>query len=223
MNADTPEIEPDPGDSKSRPEPDLEDGRDPLEALAEEFLDRMRRGERPAVSEFLARAPERAGELEELLSALLLVEDVKLHADATSAAGAGRLAQAAGRSWNGLATSASCASWAVGAWGSSTRPSRNRSTGMSRSKCLRRAQLGPPRSSSDSSARPRPRHSFITPTSCRSSAWASCEGLHYYAMQFIRGLSLDKVLKEVRRLKDRAPADPAEEATATHPVTGGGD
>ena len=37
------------------------------------------------MSEFLARAPERAGELGELLSALLLVEDVKLHADATSA------------------------------------------------------------------------------------------------------------------------------------------
>ena len=52
-------------------------------ALAEEFLDRMRRGERPAVSEFLARAPDRAGELDELLSALLLVEDVKPHADPT--------------------------------------------------------------------------------------------------------------------------------------------
>ncbi len=44
------------------------------------------------------------------------------------------------------------------------------------------------------------------------------EGLHYYAMQFIRGLSLDKVLEEVRRLKDRGSADPAEEATATHPA-----
>ena len=87
MNAHTPEIEPDPGDSKSRPGPDLDDGRDPLEALAEEFLDRMRCGERPALSEFLARAPERAGELQELLSALLLVEDFKLHADATSTAG----------------------------------------------------------------------------------------------------------------------------------------
>src|SRR5262249_32294285 len=71
----------------SGPGPDLEDGRDPLEALAEEFLDRMRCGQRPAVSEFLARAPERAGELEELLSALLLVEDLKVHADATSTAG----------------------------------------------------------------------------------------------------------------------------------------
>jgi serine/threonine protein kinase len=43
-----------------------------------------------------------------------------------------------------------------------------------------------------------------------------CDGLHYYAMQLIRGLSLDKVLKEVRRLKGRGPKEPAEDQTAVH-------
>ena len=39
---------------------------------------------------------------------------------------------------NGSATTASCARSAGAAWGSSTRPSRNRSAGTSRSKCCRR-------------------------------------------------------------------------------------
>src|SRR5262249_41300270 len=44
------------------------------------------------------------------------------------------------------------------------------------------------------------------------------EGLYYYTMQFIRGLSLDKVLREVQRLKGQKPANPAEESTATYPA-----
>ena len=44
------------------------------------------------------------------------------------------------------------------------------------------------------------------------------EGLHYYAMQFIRGLSLDRVLKEVRRIKDRAHSDWADDDAAIRPA-----
>ena len=217
MNADTPEIEPDPGDSKSRPEPDLEDGRDPLEALAEEFLDRMRCGERPAVSEFLARAPERAGELGELLSALLLVEDVKLHADATSAAGeAGlpgggpalerlgdfRILRELGRGGMGIVYEAQ-------------QESLNRHVAI---KVLAPGTARSPqiieRFLREAKAAAQLHHTNIVPV----FSVGECQGLHYYAMQFIRGLSLDKVLKEVRRLKDRAPAGPADEATAIHPA-----
>ena len=64
------------------------------------------------------------------------------------------------------------------------------------------AGRGPPGCfSSGFAARPRPRHGFITPTSCRSSAWARPIALHFYAMQFIHGHGLDTILTEVRRLR----------------------
>src|SRR6202042_3096333 len=42
------------------------------------------------------------------------------------------------------------------------------------------------------------------------------DGLHYFAMQFILGSSLDKVLKEVVRLKARASSSSAGQAAAPH-------
>src|SRR5437763_1472987 len=48
--------------------------RDPVEQLAEAFLERYRRGERPSLSEFVARAPEHAEEIRELFPALVLME-----------------------------------------------------------------------------------------------------------------------------------------------------
>ena len=48
--------------------------RDPVEELAEAFLERHRRGERPAIEEFIAQAPEHADEIRELFPALLLLE-----------------------------------------------------------------------------------------------------------------------------------------------------
>ena len=42
--------------------------REPVEQLAEEFLERYRRGERPALSEYIDRHPELADEIRELSS-----------------------------------------------------------------------------------------------------------------------------------------------------------
>jgi hypothetical protein len=52
--------------------------RDPVEELAEAFLERYRRGERPALSEFTARAPDHADEIRELFPALVLMEQANL-------------------------------------------------------------------------------------------------------------------------------------------------
>src|SRR5262249_12679933 len=52
------------------------DRRNPVEILAEEFLDRRRRGERPSLGEYLERYPDLAGEIRELFPALLMIEDL---------------------------------------------------------------------------------------------------------------------------------------------------
>jgi serine/threonine protein kinase len=52
-------------------------GNDPLGRLADEFLERYRRGERPALTEYTDRHPELAAQLRELFPALVLMEDVR--------------------------------------------------------------------------------------------------------------------------------------------------
>jgi WD40 repeat protein len=51
--------------------------RDPVERLAEEFIARLRRGERPAVSEYTAQYPQYAEQIEELFPALAMMEQLK--------------------------------------------------------------------------------------------------------------------------------------------------
>src|SRR5262249_38641058 len=49
----------------------------PVDRLAEEFLERHRRGERPAIAEYVARYPEWAAEIREVFPALVMMERLK--------------------------------------------------------------------------------------------------------------------------------------------------
>src|SRR5688572_5504339 len=64
--------------------PDSSVERDPVEKLAEEFLERQRRGERPALSEYAQRYPEHADEIRELFPALVKLEQLKPTAEPSS-------------------------------------------------------------------------------------------------------------------------------------------
>ena len=57
---------------------------DPVELLAEEFLERCRRGEHPSVAEYVARYPELAARIEAFFPALLLLENLKVEPGASS-------------------------------------------------------------------------------------------------------------------------------------------
>ncbi len=56
---------------------DATTGSNSVEALAEEFLERKRKGERPTVAEYLARYPHLAEEIRDVFPVLGLVEDFK--------------------------------------------------------------------------------------------------------------------------------------------------
>ena len=67
------------GDScaASRSDPTMSpsvDQRDPVEALAEEFMERKRRGEQPTLEEYVDRYPELADEIRDIFPALLMME-----------------------------------------------------------------------------------------------------------------------------------------------------
>jgi eukaryotic-like serine/threonine-protein kinase len=51
--------------------------RDPFDRLAESFLERYRRGERPSISEYLENYPEHATDIRDLFPALVEVEQLK--------------------------------------------------------------------------------------------------------------------------------------------------
>ena len=51
--------------------------RDPFELLAEEFADRLRRGEHPSLTEYVERYPEHAEDIRDLFPALAMVEQFK--------------------------------------------------------------------------------------------------------------------------------------------------
>ena len=148
---------------------------DPVERLAEEFLDRHRRGERPTVAEYAERAP-RAGR----------GDPRALPGPAADGGAQARLGRPDGRVRpGGAATRAgpgserlgdyrSSARWAGAAWGSSTRPSRSRSGRHVALKVLPGARPARPAAApAGSTARPGRRPGCTTPTSCRSSASAS--------------------------------------------------
>jgi hypothetical protein len=106
------------------------DSRNPVEALAEEFLERKRRGEDATPEEYAEKHPALADEILALFPALLMMED--LGGDSAERTGAvltgdGAIAgTASGRRRAGWANSGCCARWAGAGWGSSTRRSRNR-------------------------------------------------------------------------------------------------
>src|SRR5205823_9129060 len=58
--------------------------RDPVEVLAEEFVERHRRGERPPLSEYTDRHPDRAAEIRDLFPALVVMEQLKPAGDHTA-------------------------------------------------------------------------------------------------------------------------------------------
>jgi hypothetical protein len=51
--------------------------RDPVERLADEFIARLRRGERPSLSEYTAQYPQYAEQIQELFPALVMMEQLK--------------------------------------------------------------------------------------------------------------------------------------------------
>ena len=72
------------------PETEATTAPDPLDAMAEEFAGRCRRGERPSVEEYAARLPERAEEVRRLLATVALLERGKARSCRRRGSGSGR-------------------------------------------------------------------------------------------------------------------------------------
>jgi serine/threonine protein kinase/WD40 repeat protein/tetratricopeptide (TPR) repeat protein len=174
--------------------------RSPVELLAEEFVARRRRGEKPTIPEYAARYPDLAKEIRELFPALLMVEDLgdeSLPVTGPHIASAGaavaelkqlgdyRILREVGRGGMGVVYEAE-------------QQALGRRVAL---KVLPPHALRDPnklhRFEREARAAARLHHTNIVPV-----FGVGChEGTHYYVMQFIQGLGLDEVLAELKRLR----------------------
>jgi serine/threonine protein kinase len=173
--------------------------RNPLEQLAESFLERYRRGERPSLSEYTERHPELAAEIRDLFPALVLMEEAgPRRSDEPGAGGCGvtivcvperlgdyRIVREVGRGGMGVVYEAI-------------------QEGLGRHVALKVLPLqtgADPvrllRFRREARSLARLHHTNIVPV----FDVGEHEGTYYYAMQFIQGQGLDQVLEELRRLR----------------------
>jgi serine/threonine protein kinase len=196
-----------------------------LERLAAEFVERHRRGEHPPLSEYADRYPDLAGDIRDLFPALVQIEKLKPAGDVTGAAGPTaashggtrlerlgdyRILREVGRGGMGVVYEAEQVS-------------------LGRHVALKvlppSARLNPTyleRFRREAKAAARLHHTNIVPV----FGTGEHDGMPFYAMQFIRGEGLDKVLADVRRMRQHpgVPAAPtvlASEASIAHSLLTG--
>jgi serine/threonine protein kinase/tetratricopeptide (TPR) repeat protein len=175
--------------------------REPVEQLAEEFLERHRRGEQPSVSEYSQKYPDLADEIRDVFPALLVLEEVgPRNVDPLfSGTGAGdsgplrqlgdyRILREIGRGGMGIVYEAE-------------------HQALGRRVALK---ILPPRSALDAlclerfhreaRAAAKLHHTNIVPV----FDVGAFLGVHYFAMQFIDGQGLDQVLGALQQLRERS-------------------
>jgi serine/threonine protein kinase/WD40 repeat protein/tetratricopeptide (TPR) repeat protein len=184
--------------------------RNPVEQLAEEFAERYRRGERPALTEYTDKYPQWADEIRELFPALVMMEQFKPKpGEATGdytvtdykrppleRLGDYRILREVGRGGMGIVYEAE-------------QESLGRHVAL---KVLPPHGLVNPthleRFRREARAAARLHHTNIVPV----YGVGETNGVHHYTMQFIQGEGLDKVLRDLRRMHD-LPAMPTSTPT----------
>jgi serine/threonine protein kinase/WD40 repeat protein/thioredoxin-related protein len=175
--------------------------RHPIERLAEEFIERKRRGEPVSIAEYAERYPDFAEEIQELFPALVVVEQLKPgHEDPTGYGGAAavtggkqvdrlgdyRILREIGRGGMGIVYEAE-------------QESLGRHVAL---KVLPAHSLLDPQQQKrfhrEAKAAARMHHTNIVPV----YGVGEHEGMLYYVMQYIQGLPLDDVLAELRNLRE---------------------
>jgi eukaryotic-like serine/threonine-protein kinase len=172
--------------------------RDPVEELAEEFLDRHRRGEWPSPSEYAARLPDRAAEIRELFPFLLGMEDVRPDAPSRSRCSATGPVAPEGEAPDQLGDYRIVREIGRGGMGvvyEAEQVSLGRRVAL---KVLATHLLRDPtqvqRFEREARAAARLHHTNIVPV----FGVGEQDGRHYYVMQLIDGQPLDAVLRELR-------------------------
>jgi serine/threonine protein kinase/WD40 repeat protein len=193
--------------------------RNPVDQLAEEFAERYRRGERPSLAEYVEKYPKYADAIRELFPALVVMEQLKPDGDATGAC-EGPPAPAEGRAPERLGDYRILREVGRGGMGVVYEAEQ---VSLGRHVALKvlppQALLNPTyleRFRREAKAAARLHHTNIVPV----FGVGEEDGVHFYAMQFIRGEGLDHVLHDLRRLRGAPGGVPSERSVAQSFLTG---
>jgi hypothetical protein len=177
--------------------------RDPVEALAAEFMERQRRGEYPSIEEYTRRYPELADEIRDLFPTVAALEGFKLDKVGRQALegrqgppgylGDFRIIREIGRGGMGIVYEAEQESLGRRV-ALKVLPQQALLDATKRRRFEREARTAA-----------RLHHTNIVPV----FGVGEQDGLHYYVMQLIRGVGLDAVIKALRR--DHAPGQPTDD------------
>jgi serine/threonine protein kinase len=199
--------------------PDHDDDRDPIDLMAESFLARFRRGERPSIDEYAAKYPDLADEIRELLPALVQLEsDLSVGSATGTFDGGSRAATLRGapRRLGDYTILREVGRGGMGVVYEAVQQSLGRHVAL---KVLPWQELGDPsqleRFALEARSAARLHHSNIVPV----FGVGEHDGTHYYAMQFIRGQGLDQVIAELRRLRNLPRTAPEQTGFAPPPAT----
>ena len=171
--------------------------RDPLDRLAEDFVARFREGQRPSLTDYAEQHPELAAQIRELFPALVELEQCKPATNDLSSTlqqtqnkpqdqlGEFRILRRIGEGGMGVVFEA-----VQDPLGRHVALKVLPAGTLSDSRRLHRFRR-------EARAAATLHHTNIVPVFGTGEA----NGLHYYAMQFIRGQGLDAVIQELRRLR----------------------
>jgi serine/threonine protein kinase/WD40 repeat protein len=196
-----------------------------LERLAEEFVERHRCGEHPALSEYTDRHPDLAAEIRDLFPALVRIEKLKPVAGDLTGGYVPESGSDDGHTLERLGEYRILREVGSGGMGvvyEAEQESLGRHVALKvlpRQALLKTTYLE--RFRREAKAAAKLHHTNIVPV----FGVGECDGTHYYAMQFIRGEGLDKVLRDLRRLRaapgaPTAGAMPCEKSVAHSLLTG---
>jgi WD40 repeat protein/serine/threonine protein kinase len=188
---------------------------DPFGHIADEFVEAFRQGNRPSVEEFARRYPEHAGEIREMLPALVLMEKAKTADDSAQRRAARASAAAPLQQLGDYQILREVGRGGMGVVYEAQQLSLGRHVAIKvlpSHALLDARHLG--RFQREARSAARLHHTNIVPV----FGVGEQDGLHYYVMQFIQGLGLDVVLDELRRLRRPLKGKPA----ATHGDVPGG-
>src|SRR6516164_3549095 len=174
--------------------------RDPIEMLAASFLARFRDGERPSVEEYAAKYPDLADQIRELLPALVMMEqDMSVAGAATGPAARAEGESVPPRQLGDFLILREIGRGGMGVVYEAVQQSLGRHVAL---KVLpRQALTGSSqvqRFRLEARAAARLHHTNIVPV----FGVGECDGVHYYAMQYIQGQGLDVVIDALRRLRN---------------------
>ena len=210
---------------------------DPLEAIVESVLARVRRGERPTVEEYVARRPELAGPIRDAFSMLVMMEALDGSADAESRPNPDDATRTAEGDSNQSDREVSALTAPIlgdyrpirligrggmGAVYEAEQGSLRRRVAL---KVLPREMTDDPRRlrrfAREARSAGKLHHTNIVPV----FGLGRHEGTHFYVMPLIRGLGLDAVIAELRRARETGAFERSSAPTtvAASPPGSGGD